>query len=51
MGCKNSRDYNEGMNVQERWKNLKMPEISECAFENEFEMLLFKTICLIRVDP
>lgn len=39
------------MNVNERWKLLKLPEISSCHFENDFELLLFKTMCLIRVDP
>jgi len=51
MGCKASKDFNKGMQVAERWKLLKLPEWPEGTFENDFELLLFKTICLIRHDP
>jgi len=51
MGCKNSKDKYKQINVTERWKLLKMPDIPLSNFENEFELALYKTICLIRHDP
>eukprot|EP00347_Sterkiella_histriomuscorum_P009358 403341522 len=53
MGCKFSNDSSakKQLNVNERWRLLKLPEIDSSKFENEFEMMLFKTMCLVRADP
>lgn len=39
------------MRINEQWKMRKLPEWPETTFENGFEQILFKTICLIRMDP
>lgn len=53
MGCKYSSDDNskKQMNVNERWRLLKLPDLDASKFENDFELMLFKTMCLIRADP
>lgn len=51
MGCNGSRPDSKTMNVKEHWKNLKLPEVPAGTFENEFELIFYKTICLIRIDP
>lgn len=52
MGCKESKDLrSRTLQINERWKLLKLPEWPANTFENDFEYLLFKTICLIRHDP
>ncbi|CDW75664.1 UNKNOWN [Stylonychia lemnae] len=51
MGCQNTKDDKKSMNVLQRWNTLKFQEPAEGVFENDFELLLFKTMNLIRQDP
>jgi hypothetical protein len=39
------------MQVEETWAKLKLPHVPKDAFENDFELLLYKTLNLIRVSP
>jgi len=50
MGCKESKD-GDGMRVEEEWAKRNLPEVSQTAFENKFEVLLYMTLNLIRNDP
>jgi hypothetical protein len=51
MGCKNTKDDKNDMRVNEKWNHHGMPEVPFEDFENEFEVTLFKTLNLIRLDP
>ena len=51
MGCKESKNDGNGMRVEEEWAKRNLPEVSQTAFENRFEVLLYMTLNLIRTDP
>jgi len=51
MGCKQSNENGNGMDIDNLWKSKSFKEIPLDQFENEGERILFKTINLIRLDP
>lgn len=51
MGCKNSKDEKKSMEVEETWSKLKLPKVNREYFDNDFEVLLYKTLNLIRINP
>jgi hypothetical protein len=52
MGKVCSRYEGDGqLNVTDRWRVKRFPDIPPKTFENEEEIIIYKTLCLIRADP
>ena len=50
MGCESSKGCKD-MDIDNEWKSRKLPNISHTDFDNESEIIIYKTMNLIRMDP
>jgi hypothetical protein len=51
MGCRHSHDDSKSINIEAEWEKQNLPKIDKNLFENDSEIILFKTINIIRHNP
>ena len=49
--CSRYDDDPTRLNVNDRWRVKRFPDIPPKTFENPEEEIIYKTLCLIRCDP